>query len=111
MTQMIFVNLPVTDLERSIAFYEGDRRAQGAEIRDETAAMMVFSEAMNVMLLTQRQVCASSPARRSPTRIRQARCCCACRSDSREAVDAMTASAPQRRRCKSTSDPKQEYGD
>ena len=52
MTQMIFVNLPVTDLERSIAFYEGVGARNEPKFTNETAAMMVFSEAIHVMLLT-----------------------------------------------------------
>lgn len=52
MTQMIFVNLPVPDLERSKAFYEAIGFANNPMFTDETAACMVLSEAVNVMLLT-----------------------------------------------------------
>ncbi len=52
MTQMIFVNLPVTDLSRSIAFYEGIGARKDPKFSTDSAAMMVVSEAIHVMLLT-----------------------------------------------------------
>jgi predicted lactoylglutathione lyase len=52
MAQMIFVNLPVTDLARSVAFYKAIGATQNLQFTDETATMMRFSEAINVMLLT-----------------------------------------------------------
>jgi predicted lactoylglutathione lyase len=41
---MIFVNLPVSDLQRSIAFYKAVGAEQNAQFSDQTASMMVFSE-------------------------------------------------------------------
>ncbi len=52
MPRMIFVNLPVADLDRSIAFYKAIGAEQNLQFTDETATMMVFSDAINVMLLT-----------------------------------------------------------
>ncbi len=52
MPRMIFVNLPVADLGRSVAFYEAIGAEQNPQFTDETASMMVFSEAIHVMLLT-----------------------------------------------------------
>jgi len=52
MSQMIFINLPVTDLGRSIAFYEGIGARKEPKFSNESAAMMVFSETIHVMLLT-----------------------------------------------------------
>lgn len=52
MPRMIFVNLPVADLDRSVAFYKAIGAEQNLQFTDETATMMVFSEAINVMLLT-----------------------------------------------------------
>ena len=52
MSRMIFVNLPVTDLEASMAFYKALGFENNARFTDETAACMVWSEAINVMLLT-----------------------------------------------------------
>ncbi len=52
MPQMIFINLPVADLKSSMAFYEAIGATNEPKFTDETAAMMRFSEAVNVMLLT-----------------------------------------------------------
>ncbi|MGH8074002.1 MAG: VOC family protein [Lysobacter sp.] len=52
MTRMIFVNLPVGDLAASMAFYEALGFRNNAQFTDETAACMVWSEAIHVMLLT-----------------------------------------------------------
>lgn len=52
MTQMIFINLPVADLKASMAFYEGLGFANNPHFTDETAACMMLSEQINVMLLT-----------------------------------------------------------
>jgi uncharacterized protein len=50
--QMIFVSLPVTDLARSKAFYESLGFANNPKFTDDTAACMVLSETILVMLLT-----------------------------------------------------------
>lgn len=52
MTKMIFVSLPVTDLQASIAFYKALGFEQNAQFSDDTAACMVWSEAIHAMLLT-----------------------------------------------------------
>ena len=52
MTQMIFVNLPVSDLQRSRAFFEALGAVNEPKFTDETAACMTFSESIHVMLLT-----------------------------------------------------------
>ena len=52
MSQMIFINLPVTDLERAIAFYEGIGATKEPKFSNESAAMMIISETISVMLLT-----------------------------------------------------------
>lgn len=52
MTRMIFVNLPVADLPRSMAFYEALDFSSNPQFSDETAACMVWSESIHVMLLT-----------------------------------------------------------
>lgn len=52
MPRMIFVNLPVADLDRSVAFYKAIGAEQNLQFTDETAAMMVFSDTIHVMLLT-----------------------------------------------------------
>ena len=52
MSRMIFVNLPVADLEKSMAFYEALGFTNNPNFSDETAACMVLSETIHVMLLT-----------------------------------------------------------
>ena len=52
MAKMIFVNLPVTDLQRSMRFYEAVGAANEPKFTNQGAAMMRFSEEVNVMLLT-----------------------------------------------------------
>lgn len=52
MNRMIFVNLPVTDLPRAMAFYEALGFTNNPQFTDETAACMVLSETIHVMLLT-----------------------------------------------------------
>jgi uncharacterized protein len=52
MTKMIFVNLPVADLPKSMAFYAALGFTNNPAFTDETAACMVWSEAIHVMLLT-----------------------------------------------------------
>ena len=52
MPKMIFINLPVNDLVASIAFYEAIGFTNNPQFTDDTAACMVWSESINVMLLT-----------------------------------------------------------
>lgn len=52
MTKMIFISLPVTNLNASIAFYKAIGFVNNPKFSDDTAACMVWSEAINVMLLT-----------------------------------------------------------
>ncbi len=50
--RMIFVNLPVTDLDRAKTFYAGLGFVNNPQFTDETAAAMVVEENIVVMLLT-----------------------------------------------------------
>lgn len=52
MSKMIFVNLPVSDLSASVAFYEALGFTNNPQFTDDTAACMVWSEHIYVMLLT-----------------------------------------------------------
>ena len=52
MPKLIFVNLPVADLPAAKAFYEAIGARNEPMFTDETAACMVFSETIHVMLLT-----------------------------------------------------------
>jgi hypothetical protein len=52
MTTKIFVNLPVTDLKKSMSFYSKLGFANNPQFTDDTAACMVLSDSIYVMLLT-----------------------------------------------------------
>jgi predicted lactoylglutathione lyase len=52
MQKMIFINLPVADLSRSIAFYEAIGGRKEPKFSNEQAAMIVLSDTIHVMLLT-----------------------------------------------------------
>lgn len=52
MSQLIFINLPVADLPKSIAFYEAVGATKNPKFSDDTAACMVVSDVIHVMLLT-----------------------------------------------------------
>ncbi|MEU2113085.1 VOC family protein [Streptomyces sp. NPDC019507] len=53
MSQMIFVNLPVKDLDASKAFWEAVGYTFNPQFTDETAACMVISDTIFAMLLTE----------------------------------------------------------
>jgi len=88
---MIFVNLPVTDLAASIRFYEALGFTNNPQFTDSTAACMVWSEAIHVMLLshekwksfTTRPICPTTSSEVS----------LALALDDRAAVDAFNAAA------------------
>lgn len=52
MTKKIFVSLPVKDLNASVAFYKALGFEQNLQFSDDSAACMVWSEAINVMVIT-----------------------------------------------------------
>ena len=52
MAQKIFVNLPVRDLQKSMAFFRALGYDFNPQFADETAACMVISEDIYTMLLT-----------------------------------------------------------
>ncbi|MEV0962237.1 MULTISPECIES: VOC family protein [unclassified Streptomyces] len=53
MSQMIFVNLPVKDLDTSKAFWESVGYTFNPRFTDETAACLVISDTIFAMLLTE----------------------------------------------------------
>lgn len=61
MPKMIFVNLPVTDLQRATAFYEALGAQKNPQFSDHTASCIVFSETIFVMLLTHDKYLQFSP--------------------------------------------------
>ena len=52
MAELIFVNLPVTDLARSTAFYEAIGCRRDSRFSNDVAAAMVWSDTISFMLLT-----------------------------------------------------------
>lgn len=52
MSRKIFVNLPVTDLGKAKAFYEGMGFVNNPQFTDDTAACMAWSDTIYVMILT-----------------------------------------------------------
>lgn len=52
MSKKIFINLPVRDLQKSMAFYAAIGFTNNPQFTDETAACMVLTEEIYVMLLT-----------------------------------------------------------
>jgi predicted lactoylglutathione lyase len=51
-TKQIFINLPVRDLKKSTSFYTAIGFTQNPQFSDDTAACMVLSDTIFVMLLT-----------------------------------------------------------
>lgn len=92
MPRMIFVNLPVADLVRSVAFYRAVGAEQNLQFTDETAAMMVFSDAIHVMLLTHDKF-AQFTTRRIADSHETVQVLLAISCDSRAAVDEITEKA------------------
>lgn len=92
MPRMIFVNLPVADLDRSIAFYKAVGAEQNIQFSDTTAAMMVISETIHVMLLTHHKF-SQFTSKRIADAHGTAQVLLALSADSREAVDEITEQA------------------
>jgi hypothetical protein len=92
MSKLIFVNLPVGDLPRAVAFYEAVGAVKNEQFTDHTAACMVFSETIHVMLLTHDKFRQFTP--KAIANARETTEVLICMSaDSREAVDDMIARA------------------
>lgn len=89
--QMIFVNLPVADLAKSEKFYQAIGFTKNQQFSDETAACMVLSDAVGVMLLTHAKW-KSFTARAIPNAKESAQVLLAISRNSRQAVDEMVES-------------------
>jgi predicted lactoylglutathione lyase len=107
MPKMIFVNLPVTDLERATAFYEAIGATKNPQFSDETASCMVFSDTIFVMLLTHDKFRQFTPKAVADSRsVSEVLLCLT--ADSREDVDDMVGKAAAGGRLDPS--PKQDYG-
>lgn len=91
MTKMIFVNLPVTDLARAKTFYEALGFTNNAQFSDDNSACMVFSETINVMLLTHSRWRTFTRRPIPPATSSEVMLAVSC--ESREAVDQMNDAA------------------
>jgi predicted lactoylglutathione lyase len=92
MSTLIFVNLPVTDLPRATAFYEAVGAVRNPQFSDHTAACMVLSETIHVMLLTHDKFRQFTPKRIADARETTEVLICLS-AGSREAVDDTLAKA------------------
>lgn len=91
MSRMIFVNLPVADLDASMSFYSALGFENNAQFTDDTAACMVWSDTISVMLLTHAKWQTFTDRPIPPTSASEVMLCISC--DDREAVDAMNTAA------------------
>jgi predicted lactoylglutathione lyase len=92
MSRMIFLNLPVADLARSTAFYEAIGFTRNPQFSDDTAACMMLSDVIHVMLLTHDKFRMFTPKDVADAhRTSEVLLCISC--DSRAAVDAITEAA------------------
>lgn len=91
MNRMIFVNLPVADLTKAKAFYEAIGFINNRQFSDDTAACMVLSDTINVMLLTHDKWRSFTSRPIPPATSSEVMLAVSC--DSREAVDAMNEAA------------------
>ena len=92
MSKLIFVNLPVADLNAAKAFYEAIGFTNNPHFTDETAACVVFSDTIHVMLLTHAKFKEFTPKRIADARETSEVLICIS-ADSREAVDDITEKA------------------
>lgn len=88
MADMIFVNIPVRDLAASMAYYKALGFDHNPDFTDETAACIVISDAIFVMVLTHEKFLSFSP-NPIPDPKSQTQALYALSRDSREAVDAI----------------------
>lgn len=92
MDQMIFVNLPITDVARSRAFYQALGFGINEQFSDDTTACVIISDVIHLMILergkfaTYAPKAVSDPARTTGALI-------ALSQPSKEAVDAMVDAA------------------
>lgn len=108
MSRKIFVNLPVSDLERSRAFLEALGAVNDPRFTDETAAAMSFSDAIHVMILTHNKFSQFTPRPIADAKV-GSEVLLALTADSRESVDSTVERAVT---AGGSADPapKQDYG-
>lgn len=93
MSRMIFVNLPVGDLKASMSFYTALGFRNNPHFTDDTGACMVWSESINVMLLTHDKWRTFTSRPIPPTSSSEVMLAISCTS--RDEVDAMNKEASE----------------
>src|SRR5437764_14411598 len=108
MSRMIFVNLPVSDLQQSRSFLEALGAVNEPRFTDETAACMPLSDTIHVMLLTHEKFRQFTPLPIGDAKSAAQVLLCLS-ADSRESVDSTVERAVT---AGGTADPspKQDYG-
>ncbi|MEU8619806.1 VOC family protein [Streptomyces sp. NPDC048623] len=92
--QMIFVNLPVKDLDASKAFYEQLGYTINPQFTDETAACVVISDTIFAMLLTEEKFLGfAAPGKVISDATKATEVMCALSAESREKVDELADKA------------------
>jgi predicted lactoylglutathione lyase len=91
MIKMIFVSLPVTNLEASMTFYKSIGFVNNPHFSDDTSACMVWSETIKVMLLTHAKWRTFTTRPIPPATSSEAGFILSC--ENRESVDAMNEAA------------------
>ena len=91
MTKTIFISLPVIDLAAAKAFYTALGFVNNPQFSDDSAACMVWSETISVMLLTHAKWQTFTTRPIPPATSSEVALNLSC--DSREAVDAMNTAA------------------
>ena len=108
MSRMIFVNLPVADLQQSRAFVEALGAVNEPKFTDETGACMKFSDTIFVMILTHEKFSQFTPRPIADAKAGSQVLLCLS-SESRESVDSTIERAVSAGGSADPS-PKQDYG-
>ncbi len=92
MRTQIFINLPVADLTRSLAFFKALGYSHNPQFTDDTAACIVISEEIHVMAVTHAKFCEFTPkAICDSAKATEVLLCLSC--ESRAQVDEIVAQA------------------
>jgi predicted lactoylglutathione lyase len=105
---MIFVNLPVVDLDRSREFLEALGAVNEPKFTDQTAACMTFTDSIHVMLLTHDKFSQFTPLPIADAKSESQVLLCLS-SESRESVD-LTVERGVAAGGTADPSPKQDYG-
>lgn len=91
MPRTLTISLPVTNLERSVAFYTGIGFEKSRQFADDAAALMIWSDAISLMLLTHDRWNSLTARPIPPSTSSEVALMLSC--DTREEVDAKNRSA------------------